>query len=226
MCCLHLSMWVPTSAKAEEDPGYLPPLLSALLPSDSLSLPSNLFISHLFTFSYIILAIFLISYFIYIFLCSILKNTFQYHLSTIKEVYWRLLSVIKWVHNFCLWETLKFDYRVDLLITSFPLLCGRSFLSFLRRLLTLLPPQQGPSSPQPSRSRVRMWRGGGFSQRSPERHTQGTIPACTAAVRSCLHACLTLRICRGLWHNELRYRFPSSIFAFQKMLRPNVGIRK
>lgn len=158
-------------------------------------------------------------------LCSILKNTFQY-LSMIKEVYWRLLSVIKRVHNFYLWKTLKFGYRVDLFITSSPLLCGRSFLSFLRRLLTLPPPQQGPSSPQPSRSRVRMWRGGGFSQHSPERHTQSTIPACTAAVRSCLHACLTLRTCRGLWHNELRFRFPSSIFAFQKMPRPNVGIRK
>lgn len=54
--------------------GYLPPLLSALLPSDSLSLPWNLFVSHPFIFSYIILAIFLISYFTYLFLCSILKK--------------------------------------------------------------------------------------------------------------------------------------------------------
>lgn len=77
VCCLHLSVWMPTSARAEEDAGYLPPLLSALQPSDSLSLPWNLFISHPFTFSYTILAIFLISYCIYIFYAQFLKILFS-----------------------------------------------------------------------------------------------------------------------------------------------------
>lgn len=146
-----------------------------------------------------------------------------------KEVYWRLLSVSKWVHNLYLWETLKFGYRVDLL---HPLFCvGEVFFLSLEdyqlcslhsRVHALLSLPEAVYRCEGVVDSVNAPLRGTH----PERHTQGTIPACTAAVHSCLHACLTLQTCSGLWHSELRFLLPSSIFAFQKMPRPNIGIRK